>query len=48
MIYGPLAHGLLTGKFSDDAEFPDDDWRRQSPVFTGDEFRRCRSRSAKP
>jgi aryl-alcohol dehydrogenase-like predicted oxidoreductase len=38
MVYGPLAHGLLTGKFDTDTELPEDDWRAQSPVFQGDAF----------
>ena len=39
LVYGPLAHGLLTGKFDADAEFADDDWRGSSGVFQGDDFR---------
>lgn len=38
MVYSPLAHGLLTGKFDTDTEFPEDDWRRRSDVFQGEEF----------
>ncbi|MDR1430829.1 MAG: aldo/keto reductase [Propionibacteriaceae bacterium] len=34
MAYGPLCHGLLTGTWSADTEFPDPDWRR-SRVFFG-------------
>ena len=40
LVYSPLAHGLLTGKMSEDQSFEDDDWRSSSPVFDGDEFRR--------
>ncbi|MBN2291657.1 MAG: aldo/keto reductase, partial [Pirellulales bacterium] len=29
----PLAMGLLTGKFTRDHVFADDDWRRRSPLF---------------
>jgi aryl-alcohol dehydrogenase-like predicted oxidoreductase len=38
-VYSPLAHGLLAGKFDEDPGFPEDDWRRHSSVFTGEEFR---------
>lgn len=40
LVYGPLAHGLLTGTLSVHTEFADDDWRSASGVFTGDTFRR--------
>jgi aryl-alcohol dehydrogenase-like predicted oxidoreductase len=40
LVYGPLAHGLLTGKFDEDTRFPDDDWRSASDLFRGDAFRR--------
>jgi aryl-alcohol dehydrogenase-like predicted oxidoreductase len=40
VVYSPLAHGLLTGKFDEDTEFAEDDWRRGSEVFRGEEFRR--------
>ncbi|HEX2161856.1 MAG TPA: aldo/keto reductase [Thermoleophilaceae bacterium] len=33
LVYGPLAHGLLTGTIGEDAEFADDDWRSTSPLF---------------
>ena len=36
VAYEPLAMGLLTGKFGRDHVFADDDWRRQSPLFTGE------------
>jgi aryl-alcohol dehydrogenase-like predicted oxidoreductase len=39
-VYSPLAHGLLTGKFDEDTEFAEDDWRKHSAVFTGEEFSR--------
>jgi aryl-alcohol dehydrogenase-like predicted oxidoreductase len=35
LVYGPLAHGLLTGAFDEHATFPRGDWRGQSPVFSG-------------
>jgi aryl-alcohol dehydrogenase-like predicted oxidoreductase len=40
LIYGPLAHGLLTGALDENATFPPDDWRSQSPLFQGDTLRR--------
>jgi aryl-alcohol dehydrogenase-like predicted oxidoreductase len=38
LVYGPLAHGLLTGKLDTDTEFDDGDWRGQLPGFQGEEF----------
>ncbi len=35
LVYGPLAHGLLTGSIDEDTEFADDDWRSASPLFSG-------------
>jgi aryl-alcohol dehydrogenase-like predicted oxidoreductase len=40
LAYGPLAHGLLGGTMDEGTTFPDDDWRRSSPLFKGDDFRR--------
>jgi aryl-alcohol dehydrogenase-like predicted oxidoreductase len=40
LVYGPLAHGLLTGKIGEDTEFAKGDWRRGSDVFRGEEFLR--------
>jgi aryl-alcohol dehydrogenase-like predicted oxidoreductase len=40
LVYGPLAHGLLTGAFDEHATFPPDDWRSQSDVFRGEALRR--------
>jgi aryl-alcohol dehydrogenase-like predicted oxidoreductase len=40
LVYGPLAHGLLTGGMNEHTTFAADDWRSQSPVFDGDAFRR--------
>lgn len=34
LVYGPLAHGLLTGAIDEDTEFADDDWRSGSPQFS--------------
>ena len=40
LVYGPLAHGLLTGALREDTEFAPDDWRSHSEVFSGDSYRR--------
>jgi aryl-alcohol dehydrogenase-like predicted oxidoreductase len=40
LIYGPLAHGLLTGTIGVDATFPEGDWRGESSDFRGDTLRR--------
>jgi aryl-alcohol dehydrogenase-like predicted oxidoreductase len=33
MAYGPLAHGLLTGAFTPDTVFAENDWRRNGVLF---------------
>ncbi len=33
MAYGSLAHGVLTGTFSADPQFDDDDWRKSGQAF---------------
>jgi aryl-alcohol dehydrogenase-like predicted oxidoreductase len=40
LVYGPLAHGLLSGAMTVDTRFAPDDWRSKSTVFRGDEYRR--------
>lgn len=40
LVYGPLAHGLLTGAIDEDSEFADDDWRSSSPQFETENRRR--------
>jgi aryl-alcohol dehydrogenase-like predicted oxidoreductase len=40
LIYGPLAHGLLTGKFTPNTPFAAGDWRSKSPMFQGEQLRR--------
>src|SRR3954469_13626721 len=40
LVYGPLAHGLLSGAFDEDTRFARDDWRRRSPLFQGETLRR--------
>ncbi len=38
IAYGPLAHGLLTGKMTAATRFGADDWRAQSELFADDAF----------
>lgn len=40
LVYGPLAHGLLSGKMSSDQEFDQGDWRAGSELFQGENFQR--------
>src|SRR2546430_6725200 len=40
LVYGPMAHGLLSGQLSQSTAFAADDWRSRSPDFTGDTYRR--------
>jgi len=40
LVYGPLAHGLLTGALDENATFAPDDWRSAAPFFKGDRYRR--------
>jgi aryl-alcohol dehydrogenase-like predicted oxidoreductase len=40
LVYGPLAHGLLTGALKPDTRFAPGDWRAKSDVFKGEEYRR--------
>jgi hypothetical protein len=39
LVYGPLAHGLLTGSMSEQTTFAPDDWRSANPSFEGESFR---------
>ena len=39
LIYGPLAHGLLTGKFTPRTVLRADDWRSKNALFQGDVLR---------
>jgi aryl-alcohol dehydrogenase-like predicted oxidoreductase len=38
LAYGPLAHGLLSGRLKQDTTFASGDWRRASPMFSGEPF----------
>ncbi|MGH3764757.1 MAG: aldo/keto reductase [Pseudonocardiaceae bacterium] len=40
LVYGPMAHGLLSGRMTESTTFNPDDWRSNSPDFTGETFRR--------
>ena len=40
LVYGPLAHGLLSGRFDAETELPEDDWRSGSDLFSGENFQR--------
>ncbi|MFC4502492.1 MULTISPECIES: aldo/keto reductase [Streptomyces] len=38
--YSPLGHGFLTGQIRSTDDFADDDWRKNNPRFTGENFQR--------
>jgi aryl-alcohol dehydrogenase-like predicted oxidoreductase len=40
LVYGPLAHGLLSGRMTEGTTFAPDDWRARSDLFVGETFRR--------
>jgi aryl-alcohol dehydrogenase-like predicted oxidoreductase len=40
LVYGPLAHGLLSGRMTGQTTFAPDDWRSKSDLFQGETFRR--------
>jgi aryl-alcohol dehydrogenase-like predicted oxidoreductase len=40
LAYGPLAHGLLSGRFTRDTRLAPDDWRHGSDLFSGEAYRR--------
>ncbi len=40
LVYGPLAHGLLSGRMDPDTRFSAGDWRASSDVFRGDSYRK--------
>jgi len=40
LVYGPLAHGLLSGSLGPDTRFTRDDWRSKSPMFQGETYAR--------
>jgi aryl-alcohol dehydrogenase-like predicted oxidoreductase len=40
LVYGPLAHGLLSGALTAESRFAPDDWRSRNPAFQGEPYRR--------
>ena len=40
LVYGPLAHGLLTGALDENTQFAASDWRGGAPFFEGEAYRR--------
>jgi aryl-alcohol dehydrogenase-like predicted oxidoreductase len=40
LVYGSLAHGMLTGALNERTEFGPGDWRASAPFFKGEEYRR--------
>ena len=40
LVYGPLAHGLLSGRMTEATIFSPGDWRAKSDLFQGEAFRR--------
>lgn len=40
LVYGPLGHGMLSGRMTPTTTFPADDWRSHSSDFTGATFAR--------
>jgi aryl-alcohol dehydrogenase-like predicted oxidoreductase len=38
VAYAPLGRGFLTGRLKSPADLPEDDWRRHSPRFQGENF----------
>jgi aryl-alcohol dehydrogenase-like predicted oxidoreductase len=40
LVYGPLAHGLLTGAIDEETALGDDDWRASHDPFRGEALRR--------
>lgn len=40
VAYSPLGRGFLTGRYAKFDDLPEDDWRRHSPRFQGDNFQK--------
>ena len=40
LVYGPMAHGLLSGRMTEATTFAPNDWRAGSDLFKGETFRR--------
>jgi aryl-alcohol dehydrogenase-like predicted oxidoreductase len=39
LVYGPLAHGLMSGALTTETTFQADDWRSKNAMFSGDTYR---------
>jgi len=39
LVYGPMAHGLLSGRMNETTTFESNDWRSSSDLFRGEEFK---------
>ena len=40
LVYGPMAHGLLSGRMTEEVTFAPGDWRASSDLFRGETFHR--------
>lgn len=40
LVYGPMAHGLLSGKMTPGTQLEEGDWRASSPIFRGENFQK--------
>jgi aryl-alcohol dehydrogenase-like predicted oxidoreductase len=40
LVYGPMAHGLLSGSITEATTFAADDWRSKNAMFSGEAFKR--------
>jgi aryl-alcohol dehydrogenase-like predicted oxidoreductase len=40
LVYGPMAHGLLSGRMTETTTFAPDDWRSKNDMFAGNTFKR--------
>jgi aryl-alcohol dehydrogenase-like predicted oxidoreductase len=40
LVYGPMAHGLLSGRMTETTTFAPDDWRSKNDMFSGRVFKR--------
>jgi aryl-alcohol dehydrogenase-like predicted oxidoreductase len=40
LVYGPMAHGMLSGRMTETTTFAPDDWRSKNDMFAGDTFKR--------
>jgi aryl-alcohol dehydrogenase-like predicted oxidoreductase len=40
LVYGPMAHGLLSGRITETTTFESNDWRSKNDMFSGEGFKR--------